>query len=139
MIWPHDIVTAFIFVRWQDLCNIAFNVSCPAQFTSCHQLYSNGLLIYMCIYIIIVSPGVHEHCFHLNAITNVWMVLLYIFLYNSHCLMVIYYCCKAMLLLLLIYVVLRDLWKIDVYLISTLVNKSLYYYGLKCFTFEMLW
>jgi len=33
-----------------------------------------------------------------------------------------------MLLLLLIYVVLRALWKIDVYLISTLVNKSLYYY-----------
>jgi len=30
--------------------------------------------------------------------------------------------------LLLIYVVLRALWKIDVYLISTLVNKSLYYY-----------
>ena len=33
-----------------------------------------------------------------------------------------------MLLLLLIYVVLRALWKIDVYLISTRVNKSLYYY-----------
>ena len=33
-----------------------------------------------------------------------------------------------MLLLLLNYVVLRALWKIDVYLISTLVNKSLYYY-----------
>ena len=33
-----------------------------------------------------------------------------------------------MLLLLLIYGVLRALWKIDVYLISTLVNKSLYYY-----------
>jgi len=33
-----------------------------------------------------------------------------------------------MLLLLLIYVVLRALWKIDIYLISTLVNKSLYYY-----------
>ena len=32
-----------------------------------------------------------------------------------------------MLLLLLIYVVLRASWKIDVYLISTLVNKSLYY------------
>jgi len=32
-----------------------------------------------------------------------------------------------MLLLLLIYVVLRALWKIDVYLISTLVNKSPYY------------
>jgi len=32
-----------------------------------------------------------------------------------------------MLLLLLIYVVLRALWKIDVYLISTLVNKSIYY------------
>ena len=32
-----------------------------------------------------------------------------------------------MLLLLLIYVVLRALWKINVYLISTLVNKSLYY------------
>jgi len=32
-----------------------------------------------------------------------------------------------MLLLLLNYVVLRALWKIDVYLISTLVNKSLYY------------
>jgi len=31
-----------------------------------------------------------------------------------------------MLLLLFIYVVLRALWKIDVYLISTLVNKSLY-------------
>jgi len=34
-----------------------------------------------------------------------------------------------MLLLLLIYVVMRVLWKIDVYLISTLVNKSLYYYN----------
>ena len=33
-----------------------------------------------------------------------------------------------MLLLLLNYVVLRALWKIDVHLISTLVNKSLYYY-----------
>ena len=33
-----------------------------------------------------------------------------------------------MLLLLLIYVVLRALWEKDVYLISTLVNKSLYYY-----------
>jgi len=33
-----------------------------------------------------------------------------------------------MLLLVLIYVVLMALWKIDVYLISTLVNKSLYYY-----------
>ena len=33
-----------------------------------------------------------------------------------------------MLLLLLNYVVLRALWKIDVYLKSTLVNKSLYYY-----------
>jgi len=33
-----------------------------------------------------------------------------------------------MLLLLLNYVVLRALWKTDVYLISTLVNKSLYYY-----------
>jgi len=33
-----------------------------------------------------------------------------------------------MLLLLLNYVVLRALWKLDVYLISTLVNKSLYYY-----------
>ena len=32
-----------------------------------------------------------------------------------------------MLLLLLNYVVLRALWKIDVHLISTLVNKSLYY------------
>jgi len=32
------------------------------------------------------------------------------------------------LLLLLNYVVLRALWKIDVHLISTLVNKSLYYY-----------
>jgi len=31
-----------------------------------------------------------------------------------------------MLLLLLNYVVLRALWKIDVHLISTLVNKSLY-------------
>jgi len=31
-----------------------------------------------------------------------------------------------MLFLLLNYVVLRALWKIDVYLISTLVNKSLY-------------
>jgi len=31
-------------------------------------------------------------------------------------------------LLLLNYVVLRALWKIDVHLISTLVNKSLYYY-----------
>jgi len=33
-----------------------------------------------------------------------------------------------MLLLLLTYVVLRALWKIDVYLINTLVNKSLYHY-----------
>ena len=33
-----------------------------------------------------------------------------------------------MLLLLLNYVMLRALWKIGVYLISTLVNKSLYYY-----------
>ena len=33
-----------------------------------------------------------------------------------------------MLLLLLFYVVLRALWKIDVYIISTLVNKNLYYY-----------
>jgi len=33
-----------------------------------------------------------------------------------------------MLSLLLNYVVLRALWKIDVHLISTLVNKSLYYY-----------
>ena len=33
-----------------------------------------------------------------------------------------------MLLLLLNYVVLRALWEIDVYLISTLVNKSLHYY-----------
>ena len=32
-----------------------------------------------------------------------------------------------MLLLLLNYLVLRALWKIDVHLISTLVNKSLYY------------
>jgi len=32
-----------------------------------------------------------------------------------------------MLLLLLIYVVLRALWKIYVYLISTVVNKNLYY------------
>ena len=32
-----------------------------------------------------------------------------------------------MLLLLLNYVVLRALWKIDVHLISTLVNKSIYY------------
>ena len=30
--------------------------------------------------------------------------------------------------MLLNYFVLRALWKIDVYLISTLVNKSLYYY-----------
>ena len=35
---------------------------------------------------------------------------------------------NAGLKLLLIYVVLRALRKIDVYLISTLVNKSLYYY-----------
>jgi len=33
-----------------------------------------------------------------------------------------------MLLLLLNYVVLRALWKTDVHLISTLVNKSIYYY-----------
>jgi len=33
-----------------------------------------------------------------------------------------------MLLLVLIYVVLRALCKIDVYLISTLVTRSLYYY-----------
>jgi len=32
-----------------------------------------------------------------------------------------------MLLLLLKYVVMRALWEIDVHLISTLVNKSLYY------------
>jgi len=31
------------------------------------------------------------------------------------------------MLLLLNYVVLRALWQIDVYLISNLVNKSLYY------------
>ena len=39
-----------------------------------------------------------------------------------------------MLLLLLNYVVFRALWKIDVHLISTLVNKSLhycYYYNTK--------
>ena len=36
-----------------------------------------------------------------------------------------------MLLLLLNYVVLRALWKIDVHLISTLVNKSIYYYTVK--------
>jgi len=36
-----------------------------------------------------------------------------------------------MLLLLLNYVVLRALLKIDVYLISTLVIKSLYYYKLQ--------
>jgi len=35
-----------------------------------------------------------------------------------------------MLLLLFNYVVLRALWKIDVNVISTLVNKSLYYYQL---------
>jgi len=35
-----------------------------------------------------------------------------------------------MLLLLLNYVVLRALWKIDVHLISTLVNKSLYFLSL---------
>jgi len=40
------------------------------------------------------------------------------------------YSCLTMLLLLLNYIVLRALWKIDVYLISTLVNKSLYYYYL---------
>jgi len=45
-----------------------------------------------------------------------------------------------MLLLLLNYVVLRALWKIDVDLISTLVNKSIYHYyyyskeSEKCFT-----
>jgi len=33
-----------------------------------------------------------------------------------------------MLLLLLNYFVLRALWKINLYLISTLVNKSLHYY-----------
>jgi len=33
-----------------------------------------------------------------------------------------------LLLLLLNYVVLRVLWKIDVHLISTLVNKSLYFF-----------
>jgi len=33
-----------------------------------------------------------------------------------------------MVLLLLNHVVLRALWKVDIYLISTLVNKSLYYY-----------
>jgi len=33
-----------------------------------------------------------------------------------------------MLLLLLNYVLLRALWKIDVHLISTLVNISIYYY-----------
>ena len=33
-----------------------------------------------------------------------------------------------MLLLLLNYVVLRALWKIDVHLLSALVNKSPYYY-----------
>jgi len=34
-----------------------------------------------------------------------------------------------MLLLLLIYVVLRALWKIAVHLISTFVNKTMYYYN----------
>ena len=40
-----------------------------------------------------------------------------------------------MLLLLLNSVVLRALWKIDVHLISTLVNKSLYYYNMTNVTF----
>ena len=39
-----------------------------------------------------------------------------------------------MLLLLLNYVVLRALWKIDVHLISTLVNKSVYLY--LCYVLE---
>jgi len=38
-----------------------------------------------------------------------------------------------MLLLLLNYVVLRALWNIDLHLISTLVNTSLYYYLLLLF------
>jgi len=41
------------------------------------------------------------------------------------------------LLLLLNYVVLRALWKIYVYLISTLVNKSLYYNGLFIYQFKI--
>ena len=43
--------------------------------------------------------------------------------YHSHLLLLLNH-----VLLLLNYVVLRALWKIDVHLISTLVNKSLYYY-----------
>jgi len=39
-----------------------------------------------------------------------------------------------MMVLVLNYVVLRALWKIDVYLISTLVNKSLYYYYMESVT-----
>jgi len=41
-----------------------------------------------------------------------------------------------MLLLLLNYVVLRTLWKIDVHLIGTLVNKSLYYYYKSLYYFK---
>jgi len=41
-----------------------------------------------------------------------------------------------MLLLLLNYVVLRALWQIDVHLISTLVNKSIYYYTMFNGTFR---
>ena len=40
-------------------------------------------------------------------------------------------------LLLLNYVVLRALWKIDVHIISTIVNKSLYYYYYFYYTFNI--
>jgi len=41
-----------------------------------------------------------------------------------------------MVLLLLNYVVLMALWKIDVHLISTIVNKSLYYYLMNALLFQ---
>ena len=43
-----------------------------------------------------------------------------------------------MLLSLLNYVVLRALWKIDVHLINTLVNKSIYYYYYYYYSVEYL-
>jgi len=52
----------------------------------------------------------------LNVANLIGILVINLIPYHSH------------LLLLLIYVVLRALWKIDVHLISTLVNKSLYYY-----------
>ena len=64
--------------------------------------------------------------------TNIYMG----FFIDGHFFKLIKYCILCRILrqlsiiinFLLNYVVLRALWKIDVHLISTLVNKSLYYY-----------